>query len=114
MQDTIILVLLLFGILYQKYHFWIQEHLNNPFFLVLIGCLGVSAFFIGHYMEKLMNRINMWRQGVRRDQKENEISFPFVPFDLQKQLDEFYELKENNEFTFLGINAEKQNKEIIS
>ncbi|MCR4336754.1 MAG: TraM recognition domain-containing protein, partial [Candidatus Omnitrophica bacterium] len=59
------------------------------------------------------NRINMWRQGVKVDHKEKEISFPFMSFDLQKELNSFYKGKVQEE-TFIGLSAEKHNKEIVS
>jgi len=116
--DSIIFPLLLIGSFYYKYRANIDEKINNPYFLVFIGCLAVLIYLIylvaGHYMEKTINKINMWQHGVKADPKEGAISFPFISFDLQAELDSFYSNKSNLEHTFIGLDASKSNKEAVS
>ena len=56
----------------------------------------------------------MWRFGIKPDDKEKSVSFPFVSFDLQEQLGNFYQNGANSDQTFVGLNAEKDNNEVIS
>ncbi len=116
--DAVILPLLLIGYFYYKYREYIDEKIHNPYFLFFIGCLAVLLYLsyvvAGHYMEKLMNKITMWRQGVRADPKEEAISFKFIPFELQSELDSFYADKSNLGHTFLGLDASKSNKAVVS
>ncbi|MDP2654341.1 MAG: TraM recognition domain-containing protein [Candidatus Omnitrophota bacterium] len=65
-------------------------------------------------MEKILNTITMWRNGVTADPKEEAISFPFVSFNLQAELDSFYADKRNQENTFVGLDASKSNKAAVS
>lgn len=113
--DTIIVVLLLLGILYRKYGTWIQAKLQEPYFVVLLGlvvALGLClSWWVGHYMEKGLNRLNMWRIGMKPN--DREVSFPFMSFDLQQQLDNFYKDPANKENSFLGLDAEQHNEDVI-
>ncbi len=101
-----------------KYQAIIEEKLHDPFFIAflisLAVFLGLIFYSIGHRLEKYLNKINMWRFGIRPDDKEQKISFPFISFDLQEQFDSFYKDGSNRDRTFIGLNAEKDNKEIIS
>ena len=56
----------------------------------------------------------MKRSGINIEDKNKMIAFPFVDFDLDKQSESFYENGKNRDQTFFGLNAEKQNKEIVS
>ena len=116
--DSIILPLLLIGYFYYKYREYIDEKINDPYFLLFIGCLAVFIYLIylvaGHYIERTINKITMWRQGIKADPKEEAISFPFISFDLQEELDSFYSDKSNLERTFVGLDASKSNKEVVS
>lgn len=116
--DSILFFLFLIGSFYYKYRENIDERINNPYFLVFIGCLAGLIYLIyfvaGHYMEKILNTITMWRNGVTADPKEEAISFPFVSFNLQAELDSFYADKRNQENTFVGLDASKSNKAAVS
>lgn len=116
--DSIIFPLLLIGSFYYKYREYIDGKINNPYFLVFIGCLAVFIYLIylvaGHYMEKIINQINIWQHGVKADPKEEAISFPFTSFDLQAELDSFYSNKSNLDRTFIGLDASKPKKEAVS
>ena len=116
--DSIILPLLLIGYFYYKYREYIDEKINDPYFLIFVGCLGIFIYLIylvaGHYIERTINKITMWRQGIKADPKEEAISFPFTSFDLQEELDSFYSDKSNLERTFVGLDASKSNKEVVS
>lgn len=116
--DSIIIPLLLIASFYYKYRENIEERIHNPYFLCLLGVSIVVIYLIyitaGHYMEKTINKIAMWRQGVKTDPKEEAISFPFIPFDLQSQLDSFYSNKINLDNTFIGLDATKANKTVVS
>ncbi len=116
--DNIIVVLLLVGIFYRKYGEWIQANLQNPYFVTLVVAavaFGLWLFWwIGHYTEKAFNSFNMWCHGIKPNAKLKEVPCPFMTFNLQQQLDDFYQKGSNLDQTFLGLNAKKQNKEIVS
>ena len=117
-QDVFILVALIVGAVFYQYRGVIEDRLHNPFFLVFLVCLGglvLTAYFtVGHYVEKTMNRMNMLRLGIKKDDKEERMTHPFLPFDLQTKLDEFYSKKENYQETFLGLDATVSNNAVIS
>ena len=104
--------------LIEQYRMDFMERLHNPFFVMFLVSSGVLVLIIfyslGHYMEKAFNRINMWRQGIRPDDKSKDRAYPFITLDLKKQVNEFCKNTAYRESTFLGLNAEKQNKEIVS
>ncbi len=123
-EDAIAVVLILVAF-YYKYRQAIEgfrtdmmERLQDPFFIVflvsLAGLLWLIYYSIGHHVEKALNRFNMWRQGLKPETKSKDMAWPFIAFDLQKQLDGFYNKGSNPDMTFLGLNAEKQNREIVS
>src|SRR5208283_3337786 len=107
-------IAVILGAFYYKYKAIIEEKLHDPFFMSLLAgaliFLGVVLYAIAHYVEKFMNKIKMWQLGIRLEDKQ-KVKFSFVPFDLQKELDIFYKDAKNHVRTFLGLNAEKQNKE---
>ena len=117
MNDKFILGILIFGLGYYQYRDLIYEQINKPYFYVfgicLLGLLVFLYFFLGYHFEKLLNRLRMWTQGVRLDSEAQTISYPFHEFNLQESLDKFYKEKDNLDYTFIGLNAEKSNKEII-
>lgn len=116
--DSIIFPLLLIGSFYYKYRDYIDEKIKNPYFLFFIVGLAILVylvyFVVGHYMEKIINQINIWQHGVKADSKEETISFPFASFDLQAELDSFYSNKSNLDRTFIGLDASKPKKEAVS
>ncbi len=116
--DTLLVVFLLAGSLYYRYHGFIEEKLNNHFFVVFVICLVVLVsiifFVLGHYMEKLINQIKIWQSGIKPNSKEKGISNPFVSFDLPERLKDFYKDNQHTQETFLGLDAEKENKEVVS
>lgn len=118
MNDKIILVILIVGLGYYQYHDFIVQQINSPYFYlfgsasVLLLCLSFYSF--GHYFEKLLNRLNMWKQGIRFNYQTPPISYLFLKFDLQGVLDKFYSFKSSNENTFIGLNAEKSNNEVVN
>jgi hypothetical protein len=103
---------------YYKYRDNIQEKLHDPFFMFfLISGIVLLVFIyysVGHQVEKYMNKIKMLRSGINLDEKQKSLSFPFIPFDLQKALNDFYKDGKNRDRTFLGLNAEKQNRETVN
>ena len=114
--DVIILVLIFIGMLYRKYGQWFEDKMGDPHFVLLFG-LGAALvlcliWWIGHFIEKIQNRLNMWRLGIAPN--PNDIAYLFYSYDFKKQLKSFYEKDASNDTTFLGLNAEKQNKEIIT
>ncbi len=114
--DAIILVLIFLGILYRKYGQWFQEKMGDPHFVLFFG-LGTALalcllWCIGHYIEKVQNRFKMWRLGIQPNTQD--IAYIFYNFDLRKQLKDFYQKSSNIGKTFLGLNAEKKNKEIVT
>jgi hypothetical protein len=117
-QDVFIPVALLAGTFLYHYRWAFEERIHNPFFWVFLVCLGglvLTAYFtVGHHLEKAMNRMNMWRLGIKKDDKEGRMTYPFLPFDLQTKLDEFYSKKENDQNTFLGLDATTANKDVVS
>ena len=114
--DVIILVFIFVGILYRKYGQWFEDKMGDPHFMLFLG-LGVALAFalmwwIGHFIEKIQNRINMWRLGFQSN--PSDVAYIFYKFDLKKCLKNFYEKSGNITMTFLGLDAEKKNKGIIA
>ncbi|MBF0490433.1 MAG: TraM recognition domain-containing protein [Candidatus Omnitrophica bacterium] len=123
--ENTIAVLVVVLAFYYKYRmvierYWLdfQERLHNPFFIIFLVsvmfALGLLYYSIGHHLEKLFNQINMWHLGIKRDHHEKPMSFTYIPFDFQKQIDDFIKDPANQGRTFIGLNAEKQNKEVVS
>ncbi|MBF0489364.1 MAG: TraM recognition domain-containing protein [Candidatus Omnitrophica bacterium] len=123
--ENTIAVLVVVLAFYYKYRmlieqYWLdfQERLHNPFFIVflvsVLFALGLLYYSIGHHLEKFFNQINMWHLGIKRDPNEKPMSFAYILFDFQKQIDDFINAPENKDRTFIGLNAEKQNKEVVS
>ncbi|HOY09008.1 MAG TPA: TraM recognition domain-containing protein [Candidatus Omnitrophota bacterium] len=118
MPELIGIVLVILGAFLFKYRDSVQEAMRNPvlvfIFLLGAGVLIFVIFIFGHYLEKVFNRINMWRQGINGSDKHDVVRFSFINFDLKKLLEKFYQQDVNKEQTFIGMNAEKSNKEIVS
>jgi hypothetical protein len=118
MHDIAILVFLILGSLYLKHRGEIHNKMEDPLFVMFF--VGISAvicilyFLLGHYCEKLFNKINMRRQGIKPSTQIKPLSFPFIEFDLKKCLEVFYKNPKNQSCTFLGLNAEKKNGEVVS
>ncbi len=114
-RDFGLLALVFLVILYRKYGEWVQAKLQEPYSLVLLGLAVALALGLlwcaGHYIEKLRNRFNMWRLGIK---PAKDIAFPFYIFNLPKQLKAIYQKGNNLDMTFLGMNAEKRNKEMVT
>jgi len=110
-------IAVILGAFYYKYKAVIEEKLHDHLFMSLLIAvlifLGVVFYAIAHYVENFMNKIKMWQLGIKVDDRQI-VKFPFIQFDLQKELDAFYKNAGNHVQTFLGLNAEKQNKEVVS
>ena len=117
-NDSIVLIVLLLGVAYSRFHGYAEPYLRNPFSWVFIvgicGMLYAGYLAAGHHIEKLADKINKLRLGIKSDPKEDGRSFPFVPFDLQPSLDAFYADKKNVDHTFIGLDAQGINKGVIS
>ncbi|MBF0490201.1 MAG: TraM recognition domain-containing protein [Candidatus Omnitrophica bacterium] len=117
-QEDLLVILLLVVVFFHKYAGWVQEKLNSPFFvwsLIVILIVGsVVLYWLGHHVEKLLNRWNMWKLGIRPNEKSKNISFPFIAFSLQSQLSRFFKVSDSQDKTFLGLDAQKQNREFVS
>ncbi len=118
MNDPLIFLVLIVGLGYYNYHDLILQQINNPFFYVFgIGLLFLFSMlyhFIGYHLEKSMNKMRMVKHGIKFDSSAQNVSFPFLTFNLENILDIFYRDGKNSEQTFIGLNAEKSNKETIS
>ncbi|MBI3601520.1 MAG: TraM recognition domain-containing protein [Candidatus Omnitrophica bacterium] len=117
-SDNAIIALLIMAVFYYQYKTVIQEKLQEPFLVSLLAAAAVlfllTFYAIGHEIEKFLNTIKMKRRGITLEDKNESISFPSIPFDLQQESDTFYENGKNRDRTFLGLNAEKQNTEVVS
>ena len=117
LADEGLAIAVILAAFYYKYRAGIDEKMRDPFFMSLLIAglilLGLLLYTTAHYVEKFMNRIKMWQLGIKVDDRQI-VKFPFIPFDLQKSLDVFYKDAGNHVQTFLGLNAEKQNKEVVS
>ena len=73
MPELIGIVLVILGAFLFKYRDSVQEAMRNPvlvfIFLLGAGVLIFVIFIFGHYLEKVFNRINMWRQGINGSDK---------------------------------------------
>jgi hypothetical protein len=111
-------ILIIAGAYIYKFKNTIEEELHDPLFMTVsvtaLVFLVFNYYSIGHEIEKYLNRIKMKRFGIKLDDKDKGIAFPFIDFDLQKQVDGFYENGKNRDRTLLGLNAEKKNQEIVS
>ncbi len=123
--DTTIVILLLVGSFYYKYRLVIQdywldftERLQNPFFIIFLVSSFVALcllyYTVGHHLEKFFNKLNMWRLGIKKDPYQKETAYAYIPFDFQRQIDIFVKNPDNKNKTFIGLNAEKNNKETIT
>jgi hypothetical protein len=116
-NDKLILTALILGLGYYHYHDLINELINQPYFYLYatssIFLFILLYFFVGYHLERLLNRFQMWKQGIKFDSSAQRVAYPFLSFDLQKALDKFYKDKNNGEKTFVGLNAEKSNKEVV-
>ncbi len=117
-HDAAVLILLVLVSGYYHLREIIHAKMDNPlFFIFLIGAgllLYVGYLFVGHYFEKVLNKIRMWQNGIKNYADKNAISFPFIPFDLPAQLNRFYKDSKIQDCTFIGLDAENNRKEIIS
>ncbi len=76
---------------------------------LLVGVLvlgGVVLFTIAHYIERALDRLNMWRNGIVPDSKKMPLSYPFKPFCLMEYLQRYYTEGQNSMSTFIGLSAE--------
>jgi|GEM_PF-4398699 type IV secretory pathway TraG/TraD family ATPase VirD4 len=103
------------------YKFWglILDKLHDPYFIVILALdifwVGVVFYVIGHYIEKFANQINMRRLGISTDDRTNNKQTEPFSFDLQGQLNSFYQNKDNRNQTFLGLYRKNKNvKSIVS
>ena len=55
----------------------------------------------------------MWKQGIKFDSSAKNVSYPFIEFNLQDALDNFYKNKRNINDTFVGLDAQKSNRQVI-
>ena len=118
MQDTIILILLVLGVVYGNYQHILNAYFKNPWIyagVVGLGLVGYALYYLaGHYMEKFSNKISMMRKGIKDDQKDVRASYPFRQFDLAEHMNEFLAIDRTEDETFLGLNAETDNKEAVA
>ena len=118
LSEISLMVLLILGGVYFRNREYIHDKLNEPISVtvfIVLGILFLLLFFVfGHYIEKLIDKVNRWRQGIKVTPDNESIRFPFIPFDLKHNLDKFYSDKNNKDQTFVGLNAEKDNKDIVS
>ncbi|MCK5580751.1 MAG: TraM recognition domain-containing protein [Candidatus Omnitrophica bacterium] len=118
MNEISMLVLVILGGVYFRNRDYINDKLSEPFSLAVLIILGILFvllfFFFGHYIEKIINKVNKWRQGIKVSPDDKSIRFPFIPFDLKRNLDKFYSHGRNKDQTFIGLNAEKDNNEVVS
>ncbi len=117
-KDEHILFVLLAGAVVFYYWDEIYNYLRNPFFVVFLISSGILVLlvyiFVGHHFEKGLNRINMLRRGIKVNDAGRPMEFPFKPFELGVRLNQFYADGQNKDKTFLGLNAETDNKDIVS
>ncbi len=123
--ENTVAILVLMCAFYYKYRMVIQEYwlgfterLENPFFIVFLVssfiALCLLYYTVGHHLEKFFNKLNMWRLGIKSDPNQRPISFNYMAFDFQKHIQDFNNNSENKDKTFIGLNAEKRNKEAVS
>ncbi len=113
MNDKIVLIILVLILGYYHYREFISEELNNPLFYGALIIFFFLILFVGHYFEKFQNKLSMWRQGIRFNPDSNPILYPFRKYNIKDFLDRFYAIESNKEHTFIGLNAEKSNKEDV-
>ncbi|OGX27056.1 MAG: hypothetical protein A2Y03_00630 [Omnitrophica WOR_2 bacterium GWF2_38_59] len=118
MSEITMLVLMIFVGVYFRNRDYINDKLNEPFsvtVLIILGILFLLLYFVfGHYVEKIIDKVNRWRQGIKVSPNDERVKFPFIPFGLQSSLDKFYLSESNKGATFIGLNAENDNKEALS
>ena len=97
-------ILVILAAFYHKYRPVIEqfrqdlmERLQSPFFILFLVSLAILLwaiyYSIGHHVEKFMNIYNMWRRGIKPDDKEKSISFPFIALACKNNLTAFLKIK---------------------
>jgi type IV secretory pathway TraG/TraD family ATPase VirD4 len=118
LKDEHIIFILILGGGFLNYRNIIDGYLEKPFFVVFLisaGIFGLMVYlFVGHHFEKMLNKVNMWRAGIKVSEVQRPMVFPFVPFTLGARMDQFYADGHNMEKTLLGLNAEDGNKTVVS
>ena len=102
----------------EQFRLDMMERLHNPLFVLLLIFFVVFMwkliFEVGHHVEKLFNKVKMWQSGIKPDDKEQCMAFPFINFDSRKQVDVFRQDQNNKDRTFIGLDAQAKNKTMIS
>ena len=117
LADEGLAIAIIIAALTYKHWALINEKLHDSLFMTVLvfGIIlsGTICYVIGHYLEKMMNQVNMRRLGIAPDDKEKGERLAPVIFDLQKQLNGFYQRIENQNETFLGLSAQVKGKQSI-
>ncbi|MCA9409534.1 MAG: TraM recognition domain-containing protein, partial [Candidatus Omnitrophica bacterium] len=118
MREGVLIGLLIIGIIYLRYQEYVLYVWQNPFMMFSFGVGSVFLcgvyYLLRHGLEKLINRINMYRAGIKITSKDKKVSFPFISFDIAHVLSKFVKDEPKNALTFIGLNAEKKNREVVS
>lgn len=113
-----VVVILVLGLAYFQYRPFIDsltshKHFNAIFIFSLIVAT-ILYFVIGHFFEKVKNKILILRQGLRHFDKKEVLAQAFTTFKLKTILPEYLRQAKYRDKTFLGLNAEGKNKEVIT
>ncbi|MCB9747932.1 MAG: type IV secretory system conjugative DNA transfer family protein [Candidatus Omnitrophica bacterium] len=111
------ITLLIIGIIYLRYQEYILDVWSDPLRMIWLGCVGVALYvvyyFLRHVIEKVQNKITMYRAGIKISNKEKGETFPFLSFDMESVLQQHFQDKSKHSDTFIGLNAQKKNKEVV-
>ena len=118
MIEGVLIILLIIGIVYLRYQDYVLQIWHDPVLMIGLIVVGVILYgiyyLVRHILEKVKNKISMYRAGVKTSFKDKGAVFPFISFDVTNTLNEFIKTEENKEFTFIGLNAERKNRETVS
>ncbi|MBU1862489.1 MAG: type IV secretion system DNA-binding domain-containing protein [Candidatus Omnitrophica bacterium] len=114
MDEVTIFTVMLLGLLYLRYYNDIYQWIKHPHFALYAVCVAFLALWayiaLGFTWERLRNKINMWRLGIKRATQITKLTHSFREFDLEKELKS---ISQEGTDTFLGLNAETKRREQV-
>jgi len=117
MKEGALIVLLVIAIVYLRYQDYVLYVWHDPVLMIWLGVVGgviYGVYFLTrHIIEKVTNKIIMYRAGINST-KEKCIVYPFIPFDFNHVLKQFEKEKKNKDTTLIGLDAQKKNKMSVS
>jgi len=117
MREGALITLLVCGIVYLRYQDYLLDLWYDPVRMIWIGSAGIILcgvyYLLRHVLEKIQNKINMYRAGIKTSLNDKNEYFPFIPFDMDHVLKEFFSEQKNDGHTFIGLDAEKKNRALV-